>query len=133
GNIAGADATLYGELYLQSSVFDANRGDAYFGTDTVPGQVVRVAPSQRGAVKGTRVQLTEPAAVTDVRLYAHAAGGHVRLGLYDDAGPRHLLWESPELANPAANAWVTASVAPGLTLAPGTYWLTWQVDPGLDV
>jgi hypothetical protein len=46
GNIASADAGLYGEIYLQSSgIVFAGPGDgyAYFGTDTVPGQVVKVA------------------------------------------------------------------------------------------
>jgi len=43
GNISSADAGLYGELYLQSSVIDLAFGDAYWGTDTVPGQVVKVS------------------------------------------------------------------------------------------
>ena len=43
GNISSADAGLYGEIYLRSSVIDLANGFAYFGTDTVPGQVVRVA------------------------------------------------------------------------------------------
>jgi hypothetical protein len=43
GNITQADAWLYGEIYLQSSVIDPEAGFACFGTDTVPGQLVKVA------------------------------------------------------------------------------------------
>jgi hypothetical protein len=49
GNISAADASLYGEIYLRSSVIDLAGGVggvggyAYWGTDTVPAQVVKVA------------------------------------------------------------------------------------------
>ena len=36
-------STKYGEVFLQSAVYDPLRGYAYFGTDSVPGIVVKVA------------------------------------------------------------------------------------------
>ncbi len=42
-NVNNSPETLYGEVFLQSSVIDLSRGYAYFGTDSNHGQVVKVA------------------------------------------------------------------------------------------
>lgn len=42
-NVINTPETLYGEVFLQSAVFDPVRGYAYFGTDSNHGQVVKVA------------------------------------------------------------------------------------------
>jgi hypothetical protein len=42
-NVINKPETSYGEVFLQSSVFDPVRGYAYFGTDSNHGQVVKVA------------------------------------------------------------------------------------------
>ena len=93
--------------------------------------------SQKGFLKSTKVKLTEPALVSNVWFYSHAAAGSVRLGIYDNGSPKHLLWQSGDLTNTAAEAWLTAPIPLGspsaLGLAPGTYWLAWQVDTLLDV
>ncbi len=137
GNIGGADADTYGEIYLQSSLIDLAKGYAYFGTDTVPGQVVKVAISQQGAIKGTKVNVAETANVNDVRFYSHAAAGNVRLAIYDNASPKNLLWQSGSMANAVAGGWLAAPIASGspssLTLITGTYWLAWQVDNTKDI
>jgi hypothetical protein len=92
--------------------------------------------AQRGYIKGTKVMLTNAAAVQNVWFYSHAAGGNVRLGIYDNGSPRNLLWQSGIISNTATEAWITepvASGAPGtLALFPGTYWLAWQVDSTYD-
>lgn len=41
-NVINKPETLYGEVFLQSGVFDPVRGFAYFGTDSNHGQVVKV-------------------------------------------------------------------------------------------
>jgi hypothetical protein len=88
-------------------------------------------------VKGTRVVLPDAGNVTDLRFYSHAASGNPRLAIYDSGSPRNLLWQSAPIVNSAAGAWITAPIAGGfpssLALAPGTYWLTWQVDSTADV
>jgi len=93
--------------------------------------------SQKGFIKGTKLALTETAVVSDLRFYSHAASGDVRLALYDNASPKNLLWQSGSVTNTAANAWITVPITNGtpssLTLAPGTYWLAWQVDSTADV
>ena len=93
-------------LRVTAEIFETLVATAPDSTDTVPGQVVRVAPSQHGAVKGTRVALTEPAAVTDVRLYSHIAGGHVRLGIYDDANPENPLGARPTVGDSRCCSWL---------------------------
>ena len=93
--------------------------------------------SQKGFVKGTKVTLSQTASINDVRFYSHTASGDARLALYDNASPKNLLWQSGSVTNLAANAWLAVPVANGapssLTLAPGTYWLAWQVDTTADV
>jgi hypothetical protein len=132
-----ADADKYGEIFLQSSVFDPATGCAYFGTDTFPGQVVKVAVSQKGAGKATRIVIPQTAYVSDVWFYSHAAAGNVRLAIYDNSPAKALLWDSGSFPNSASNAWLGRFIAAGtptiLTLPPGTYWLAWQVDTTVDV
>ncbi|HEY2397157.1 MAG TPA: hypothetical protein VGH81_14435 [Rudaea sp.] len=127
--------TKYGEVFLQSSVIDANRGYAFFGTDSSAGQVIKVALSQKSAVKATRVVLADVAFVKDIDFYAHAANGNVRLAIYDDTPQRNLLWQSPTLA--ASAGWISAAIASGqpapLSLPSGSYWLAWQVDSIADI
>jgi hypothetical protein len=93
--------------------------------------------SQKGFVKGTKTTLANPASVSNVWFYSHAAEGHVRVGIYDDNSPMNLLWQSGSISNTAAGGWIAAPVAEGapaaLALAPGTYWLAWQVDTTYDV
>jgi hypothetical protein len=122
--------TKYGEVFLQSSVIDPNRGYAFFGTDSSAGQVVKVALSQKSAVKATRIVLADLAVVQDINFYAHAAKGNVRLAIYDDTPQKNLLWQSASLT--ASAGWISAGIASGqpasLALPSGSYWLAWQVD-----
>ncbi len=143
GNAGVADASPdggltypYGEVFAQGSVIDNGAGYAYFGTDSGPGQIIKVAFSQKAAIKGTKVVLAQAVTVNDLNFYSTAAGGHVRLAIYDNAATPNLLWDSGALVN-GATGWITATIASGspssLTLNPGTYWLCWQVDTTLDI
>jgi hypothetical protein len=136
-NVFDSPETLYGEVFLQSSMIDPVSGYAYWGTDSHRGQVVKTAISEKGALKGTRVVLTETAGVTDFRFYSHVASGNMRLALYDNGSPKNLMWDSGSIPNTAAGAWLTAPISAGfpssLTLTQGTYWLAWQVDSTADV
>jgi hypothetical protein len=127
--------TKYGEVFLQSSVIDSNRGYAFFGTDSSAGQVVKVALSQKNAVKATRIDVADLAIVQDITFYAHAAMGNVRLALYDDTPQRNLLWQSASIA--ASVGWMSAAIASGqpesLALPGGSYWLAWQADSIADI
>lgn len=127
--------TKYGEVFMQSSVIDPANGYAYFGTDSVKGQVVKVALSQKSAVKASRAVVAADSAVRQVDFYAHAADGHVRLALYDDTVARNLLWQSPSI--PVVSGWMSVPIAagaPGELLIPaGNYWLAWQVDSNKNV
>jgi hypothetical protein len=58
-NVINIPETLYGEVFLQSSMIDPVSGYAYWGTDSHRGQVVKTAISEKGALKGTRVVLNE--------------------------------------------------------------------------
>ena len=91
---------------------------------------------QKGLIKGTRTTLGESAVVSDIRFYSHASGGNVRLGIYDNASPKNLLWQSGSVPNTASNAWLTTPIAVGapstLMLGSGVYWLAWQTDGALD-
>ena len=93
--------------------------------------------AQKGFIKGTQVTLGETAVAGSVCFYSHAAAGNVRLGIYDNASPRNLLWQSGSISNTAANAWLAAPVSagtpPSLTLTTGVYWLAWQADTLVDV
>jgi hypothetical protein len=135
-NVINNPETLYGEVFLQSAIFDG-AGYAYWGTDSNHGQVVQTAISEKGAMKGTKVVLAQPGAANSVSFYSHAAAGHVRLAIYDDQSPKHLLWESAAIPNSAAGGWIAAPIASGapssLPLPAGTYWLAWQVDVATDV
>lgn len=122
----------YGEVFLQSAIADTARGYSYFGTDSSPGQVVKVCFSQRNVVKGMRIVLSEGASVNGVSFYSHAASGNVRLGIYDNAATKNLVWQSASTTNNATAGWITVPVS-GLALNPGTYWLAWQVDSSADI
>jgi hypothetical protein len=93
--------------------------------------------SQRGFLKGTKVVLPGPAVVSNVWFYSHVAAGDLRLGIYDNSSPKNLLWQSGTISNTAAGAWITTPIVTGqpgtLVLAPGVYWLAWQVDTTYDV
>ncbi len=133
-NVSNADAGTYGEIFLQSSLMDLTRGDAYFGTDTVSGQVVKLQTSQIGQIKGTKIALAQNTSVTDVRFYSHDAVGNVRLAIYDNSANKTLLWQSAAIANTTANDFLTVPISSGpLLLTAGAYWLAWQVDTTADV
>ena len=93
--------------------------------------------SQKGFIKGTKVTLSQAALVSNVWFYSHAAGGNVRLAIYDNSSPKRLLWQSGVVTNTASESWLKTPVAQGspsiLSLVPGVYWLTWQVETLLDV
>jgi len=93
--------------------------------------------SQKGFVKGTKVALSQTALVSNVWFYSHAAGGNVRLAIYDDSSPKRLLWQSTVVTNTTSEGWLKTPVGQGspasLSLNPGTYWLAWQIDTLLDV
>jgi hypothetical protein len=93
--------------------------------------------SQLGFIKGTKITLANPASVSNVWFYSHAAEGDLRLGIYDDNSPKNLLWQSGSISNTAADGWIAAPISAGtpggLVLAPGAYWLAWQVDTTYDV
>ena len=132
-NMINNPETLYGEVYMQSAVFDPVRGYAYFGTDSNHGQVVKVAVSHKGAMKATRAVLTETAEINGVNFYTHTAGGNVRLAFYDNQAPKNLLWQS-SIIPLSAPGWQHVNITSGtLVLNPGTYWLTWQTDSTADV
>jgi len=57
---------------------DLTDGYAYFGTDTVSGQVVKLQTSQMGAIKGTKITLSQTAYVNDLQFYSQTALGDVR-------------------------------------------------------
>ena len=42
----GFDATQYGEIYLRSGIIDPANNRLYFGTDSMPGQVVQIDINQ---------------------------------------------------------------------------------------
>jgi hypothetical protein len=128
-----SDATLYGEIYLRSAILDSANNSIYFGTDTTPGQVIKVQMDQQGTIKGSKLVLSRTAQVNAVRFYSHAAAGTVRLAVYDDSPTKTLFWQSNPIANVVADAWITAPVLAGtLRLSPGTYWLAWQIDTTVD-
>jgi len=135
----GAVMLAPGEAGLWSAVIDADSGHAYFGTDTSPGRVVKVAlaGNQQGQLKATRFTLPETGIVTEARFFSHAAVGNVRLALYDNAEPKNLLWESGVVANTADSADLIVPIGEGtpasLQLTAGTYWAAWQVDTTDDV
>jgi hypothetical protein len=93
--------------------------------------------SQKGFIKGAEVIVTNLASVSNVWFYSHEAEGNVRLAIYDNGSPKNLLWQSGSISNTAAEGWIAAPIAEGapaaLALAPGTYWLAWQVDTTYDV
>ena len=131
-NFLNSPPTLYGAVYMQSAMPQLARGCAYFGTDSQPGQVARVALGHAGAIKATKVVLGTTAYVTDVRFFTHTALGNVRLAIFDNASPMNLVWQSTPFANTGGTLVAQVGSTP-LTLAPGTYWLAWQTDSTGDV
>jgi len=127
----------YGEVYAQGSVIDNATGYAYIGCDSEPGQVIKIAFSQKAAIKGTMIIETQTETVNDIDFYSQAAVGNIRLAIYDNSSPQNLLWDSGTIANNVTNGWITENISTGvpasLTLTPGTYWLCWQTDSTLDI
>lgn len=79
----GAIDLLPNESTPHCAAGDPASGLAWFGTSTQPGNVVLTSYSQKGFIKGTRLVLTESAAVTNVHFYSHRATGRLRLALYE--------------------------------------------------
>jgi hypothetical protein len=87
-----------------------------------------------GQAKATKATLPVNASISSMSFYSHAAG-NVRLAIYNDASlaPSAKQWESGDVSV-TATAWTTVNISSGTptsrTLAPGTYWLVWQWNPG---
>jgi DNA-binding beta-propeller fold protein YncE len=98
---------------------------------------LQIDQGQRGLLKATRFELAESADVNLARFYSHLPEGNYRLALYNDAEPKQLLWESEAIANNATDFAPVVPISLGapasLTLAPGAYWLAWQVDTTASV
>jgi len=135
------DLTRIGALSLSSALnvsaggaFDLVSGYGYFGDYEYQNQplISKVALSEKGCLKATKITLAEDAITTSVSFYSHVAAGNVRLAIYDNANPRNLRWESPAVQNLTSQDWITVPISSGtptaLNLSPGTYWLGWQVD-----
>ena len=127
----------FGEVYAQGSVIDNAKGYAYIGCDSSPGQIIKIAFSQKAAMKATKITVSQSGPVSDIDFYSQSAAGNLRLAIYDDSSPKNLLWDSGILADNVSDGWITRNISSGvpasLTLAPGTYWLCWQTDSTLDV
>lgn len=120
--------------------FDLDTGYGYFATKDsagTRGSFVKFSLSQKGAIKATRVSISEDSYVTHARFYSHAPKGNVRLAIFDDAPAKQLLWQSGSVSNFAENAFVDVPISAGtpgqLMLPSGTYWLAWQIDTNADV
>lgn len=134
----GSLALSSGEEDLSCGVMDTDSGYAYFGTQTEPGRVVKVDTqrllfdSQKDYIKGTKLVMPESGEVNDMRFYAHAQEGNVCMAIYDNASPRNLLWQSGSMIVSITEGWITVPIStgtpPSLSLSPGNYWLTYQVD-----
>lgn len=134
----GGIETPPNENSIHCGAGDAINGLAWFGTSTQPGNVVLVGYSQKGFIKGTRIDLPESGALSGVHFYSHRAAGNLRLVLYARNGiDRNLAWQSGEIANTVAQGWIDVPVSQGtpasLQLTAGTYDLAWQVDTTTDV
>ena len=112
---------------------------AYFDGEVVEdvGRYARISLSQKGLMKGTRFVMSETGKVRHVNFFSHGAAGNLRLGLYDDAPERNLLWQSDVVPNDKADFFLQAPIETGtpdsLVLAAGAYWLAWQVDTSANV
>ncbi len=86
-----------------------------------------------GYIKATKATLAETAnVVNSMSMYCHVNTGSLRLGIYDNASPYALVWESGSTAAVNAN-WLTVNISAGTpnsisNLASGTYWLLWQYN-----
>lgn len=122
-------AYALGQSNFVGSFYDSAAGRFVFvpsiGSDT---KIHSVLHSPQGAVRGTKVTLTENAAVADVRMYTHAAGSTVRMAIYD--ANYTLLWQSTSASATVANGEVSVPISAGtpasLSLTAGTYFVAYQ-------
>lgn len=128
---------LNGEVFIQSGVIDSNNGYTYWGTDTQPGQIIKVRYSEKGVIKGTQIILNQTSVVSTMNFYSQTASGDINLAVYDNSSPNNLLWQSGSMVNTTATNWISVPISSGspstLTLPAGTYWLAWQTDSNSDV
>jgi sugar lactone lactonase YvrE len=146
----GATPLNADESYLTCAIIDPIAGYSYFGGYTnapsgTSGIVVKVALSPESSViKASRIAVPEDATLTAVHFYSHRATGHLRLGIYDNSSPRHLVWQSTLIPNvplpvtdPKFPNEVIVPISAGtpsvVALPEGTYWLSWQLDTTADV
>jgi hypothetical protein len=98
---------------------------------------LRMNQGQIGLLKGTRFTIAEEVDARSVRAYSHLDRGSYRFALYDDAEPKQLLWQSDAAPVESIGYFPSVQIADGapasLTLAPGAYWLAWQVDTTASV
>ncbi len=127
------------EKNILSAAGDPEKGYAHFGTQQslVARPIVRVALSQKSFIKGTKIILSESAAVNSVSLYSYVPVGNVRLAIYDAGNPHALLWKSGVLSNTMEQDWLTVPIGAGvpvsLELQAGNYYLAWQIDTNASV
>jgi hypothetical protein len=97
------------------------------GTNT---QIFSVVYSPAGALTGTKFSLTETAVVSEVRMFTHAAGSTVRMGIYDASN--NLLWQSNTPVATVDDGEIFAQISSGspsaLTLPAGDYFVTFQTS-----
>lgn len=121
-----------GEGYLRTALLHPNGSRLWFTCNSVPGNLVRLGVGHAEFIKGTRLTLSEPAAVTKIHFYSHRAKGAVRLAIYQYGASPALLWESDAIPNTVQNGWLTVPIALGtpsaLALPAGVYWLAYQVN-----
>lgn len=124
----GAITLQPGDVSLSSGALDPTTGYMYYGTGTNPARVVKIATAVNGRSRASRILISDNVTLDDMSFFTHNATGKLRLGIYNNATPKQLIWQSSELNN--AGGALTIPISSGtpskVTLTPGAYWLAWQ-------
>ena len=125
-----------GQTNYVASYFDSKNGRMVFAPTIASGtKLLSVLYSPQGMLAGTKFTVAENAAVTDVRLFSHAAGSTVRLGIYDNS--LNLLWQTVTPVASVAGAEIVVPISAGtpasLGLPPGNYYLVYQCSGTANV
>lgn len=116
-----------------SGVVSSDGDTGYFVTQNDPSKVVKVDLSLKRSIRGSRISVAETSTMSSAHLFSQVPAGNVRLALYDDdPTTRALLWESDPIPNTVRDGWINVPVSSGtpavVNLAPGDYYLAWQLD-----
>jgi hypothetical protein len=122
---------LYSTLVLLFSLLALVPGGSAQTVDIgITNLLPNVDQGNAGLIMAQKTTLSQAATLQSINFYIQTVDGSIRLGLYDSTGsqgsPGNMLAETPAIT--PSTGWNAVPVLAPASLAPGTYWLAYEVE-----